>query len=111
MTFFLIATFFTQVTMLNMLIAIMGDSYAFATENVKRFSIQTKLDILISQAPSLSQSDREEDKKVFMIVAKPTDDEDLDSDGWSGSINKVVNLTQKSINALEHKIEKNITKL
>ena len=51
--FFSFATFFTQITMLNMLIAIMGDSFAYATENKEMFSIQTKLDILSTQAPSL----------------------------------------------------------
>ena len=48
MIFFFAATFFTQITMLNMLIAIMGDSFDRAMENKKRFGIQTKFEILIS---------------------------------------------------------------
>ena len=48
MIFFFMATFFTQITMLNMLIAIMGDSFDRSMENMKRFGIQTKLEILIS---------------------------------------------------------------
>ena len=48
MIFFLMATFFTQITMLNMLIAIMSDSFDRSMENKKRFGIKTKLDILIS---------------------------------------------------------------
>ena len=44
--FFNAATFFTQITMLNMLIAVMGDSFAQATENRAKFAIKTKLDIL-----------------------------------------------------------------
>ena len=43
---FFFATFFTHVTMINMLIAIMGDSFARAMENKETFRIQTKLTIL-----------------------------------------------------------------
>ena len=53
LVFFNAATFFTQITMLNMLIAIMGNSYAKASENREKFAIKTKLDILSTQAPSL----------------------------------------------------------
>lgn len=49
------ATFFTQITMLNMLIAIMGDSFDYATENRNKFATKTKLDILSAQAPALPQ--------------------------------------------------------
>lgn len=38
LSFFITATFFSQITMLNMLIAIMGDSFAYATDNKDRFS-------------------------------------------------------------------------
>ena len=48
MIFFFMATFFTQITMLNMLIAIMGDSFDRSMENMKRFGTRTKLEILIS---------------------------------------------------------------
>ena len=53
MLFFLLATMFTQLTMLNMLIAIMGDTYAFVTENRDKFATKSKLDILISLTPAL----------------------------------------------------------
>ena len=51
--FFFMATFYTQLTLLNMLIAIMGDSFDYATENRERFAIKTKLEILSALAPSL----------------------------------------------------------
>ena len=43
---FIMATFFTQITMLNMLIAIMGDTFDKVTENQKTFTTRTKLLIL-----------------------------------------------------------------
>ena len=53
--FFFMATFFTQITMLNMLIAIMGDSFDYATENRNKFATKTPLDTLSAQKPPLSQ--------------------------------------------------------
>ena len=44
--FFWLTTFFTMITMLNMLIAIMGDSFAEATENAERYSVMTRLELL-----------------------------------------------------------------
>ena len=55
MAFFILSTGFTSVTMLNMLIAIMGDSFAYATENKDKFATMTKLEILIALAPTLNQ--------------------------------------------------------
>ena len=43
---FLATTIFTSLTMLNMLIAIMGDTFAQAMENKHVNSLRTKLDIL-----------------------------------------------------------------
>ena len=71
MIFFLIGTFFTQITMLNMLIAIMGDTFDRAMENKERFGIQTKLEILSNQASVLSQSEKLSNEKHFMIVVEP----------------------------------------
>ena len=45
-TLFIMATFFTQITMLNMLIAIMGDTFDKVTENRQTFTTRTKLSIL-----------------------------------------------------------------
>ena len=73
LAFFITATFFSSVTMLNMLIAIMGDSFDYAQENKARFSTQTKLDILSTQAPALRQKNRHEEEKVFMIIVRPDD--------------------------------------
>ena len=44
--FFVLATFFTMVTMLNMLIAIMGDTFERVTENKELNSIKTRLNIV-----------------------------------------------------------------
>ena len=44
--FFLLATFITQITFLNMLIAIMGDTFGRVFENKAQFGLMTKLAIM-----------------------------------------------------------------
>ena len=79
--FFWVTTFFTMLTMLNMLIAIMGDSFAEATENADTYDVMTKFEILSSQAVSLPQTTFKEEKNVYMIVISAPKDEDED-DAW-----------------------------
>ena len=62
------STFFTQITMFNMLIAIMGDRFTYALDNKEIFGTQTKLDLLSSQAPALRSQENLDEEKVFMIV-------------------------------------------
>lgn len=44
--FFLTATFVTQLTFLNMLIAIMGDTFGRVIESKAQYGLQTKLGIM-----------------------------------------------------------------
>ena len=52
---FICATFYTQIIVLNMLIAVMSDSFANFMENRLKNAILTKLRILYDMAPVLSQ--------------------------------------------------------
>ena len=99
MTFFIMATFFTQITMLNMLIAIMGDSFSFVTENRERFATEIKLEILISQSSAMAQRERQDATNVYLILVRPLEDEE-DTEEWQGSINKVASLTTKAITSM-----------
>ena len=111
LSFFVAATFFSSVTMLNMLIAIMGDSFDYAQENKERFSTQTKLDILSTQAPALRQKENFDEEKVFMIIVRPDDDEGDLEDDWHGSINKVVLLANKSNRELGQEIKRAMARM
>ena len=44
--FFLLSTFITQITFLNMLVAIMGDTFGRVIENKANYGLQTKLQIM-----------------------------------------------------------------
>ena len=94
--------------MLNMLIAIMGDSFDRSMENKERFGIKTKLEILSSLAPVMLQKSAENEEKLFMIVVEPQDTEDDINDDWEGSINKVTKIMQKAIAAQETTLTRKI---
>lgn len=110
--FFIMATFITQITMLNMLIAIMGDTFERVIENREVNSIKTKLDLMSDLAGVLKSKNKSEDEKdVFLYVVTP-DDEDLDnSDDWEGVVNKISRDTDKHMSGLKISLNKQIEKL
>ena len=65
-----------MLTMLNMLVAIMGDSFDYATENREKFALQTKMEILRALSPSLAQETAKNETKVFLIVAQPAEEDE-----------------------------------
>ena len=76
------AIFFSQITMLNMLIAIMSDVFENQTEKRYVMQIRTKLQILAEQAPLLSKISKTDEQNVFMIVIEAIKDEDFEYDTW-----------------------------
>ena len=83
-TFFILSTFFCQLTMLNMLIAIMGDTFERITENRALYSTLTKLGLMGELADVIKE--REEDTKYFMFVVTPDEKDDDEFGDWEGSI-------------------------
>ena len=92
--FFIVATLFTQVTMLNMLIAIMGDTFARTIENRELNSTKTKLELLGDLSSNIHQSETqdnesEEKEERFLFVVTPDDDEQDELSTWEGSISQM----------------------
>ena len=93
--FFVLATMISQITMLNMLIAIMGDTYAKVTENKDINSTKMKLAILSELSVMLPQRDDEEKQDTNMVVYKKIDEEDDDGDDWEGTIRKLTRIMER----------------
>ena len=112
---FLVSTLFTSLTMLNMLIAIMGDTFDHAMENKHVNSMQTKLQILGDQAAVMTSSISKAEKQVtvrkFMFMARPKEDVDLEDDVWCGSIQKMQNVVQKHVTRLQKDLARRSDKL
>ena len=71
-SFFLLATFVTQITFLNMLIAIMGNTFDRVTDNQVQYSLQTKLGIMGDYSELIANSKREDSIDNYLFVVRPS---------------------------------------
>ena len=79
----LCATFFTQITMLNMLIAIMGDTFERITEQRPLYATRTKLSLLADYAGNIRNNPSPDDLAMkFLFVVEPEMEEEGFDDAW-----------------------------
>ena len=90
--FFILATLFTQITMLNMLIAIMGDTFERIVENKAVFATKTKLELLGENTFCLRQQNSKKmpiEKDIFLYAVSPVIDDANELEQWNGSVNRM----------------------
>ena len=106
---FFLSTGFTQITMLNMLIAIMGDTFDKVTENSKVYTTRTKLQILGDYSGNFAKSETD---RLFLFTMTVNTDEDPDEQGdWEGSIKTMRKFTQKMFEQLDSKFASKLDKM
>ena len=80
---FLGASFFTQITMLNMLIAIMGDTFERITEQKSLYAVRTKLALLADYASNIRNTPTPDDlARKFLFVVEPEEEEEGLDESW-----------------------------
>ena len=104
--FFIFATFFTQIVFLNMLIAIMGNTFDSVMEKRHQYAQETKLGIMSDYyAVFNSQRGRTLDLNIYMFIVRPMEDEEGgdngDSEAWEGSLNYIKKSLQNKMLAIE----------
>lgn len=111
--FFVLATFITQLTMFNMLIAIMGDTFDKITENRDINSIKSKLDLMADLVAVMDQTDKEDETEIFFFVVMPEVDEGADAadDEWAGTISTMKKMVKKNSYLMKRVINYNAKKL
>ena len=97
--------------MLNMLIAIMGDTFERIMENKDVNATMTKLELMGDIVATLRQKSWVQDKNVFMFIVKPDADDANEGDDWEGSVNKMTRVTSQNIKALGIEITKKTDRL
>lgn len=80
--------------MLNMLIAIMGDSFDKEVENKELNRTKTKLEILGDFSFVMSQYDEKDQNLTYMFVAMVSGTQDYDPDDWEGSIRRLTRVVE-----------------
>ena len=112
--FLVVALFFTSITLLNMLIAVMGDTFGRVTESKERFSLQTKLDIMGDYTAMIklnyrcwcaSKSNKDDKNKIYMFVVTPQMGDDEEDTNWEGNISSIKKSVEKSIAIMGAKVE------
>lgn len=124
--FFTMATFFTQIIFLNMLIAIMGDTFGRVIENKANYGMQTKLSIMgdytavIDQKNTLrarccgskNASDEGTDKLNYLFVVKPkSDGDDENQQAWEGGLGLIKKSVDHSMSVMNKNLSKSIEKV
>ncbi len=97
--------------MLNMLIAIMGDTFERIMENKDVNATMTKLELMGDLVATLRQKSWNQDKNVFMFIVRPDADDANEENDWEGSVNKMTRVTGQKIKALEIEITKKTDRL
>ena len=90
--FFLLATFITQITFLNMLIAVMGDTYAKVTETKDQNALCEKIKIMADYVRVVHNTEKEHQ---YLVLTKPSDADDGDS--WEGTVATVRKSLDKAV--------------
>ena len=100
--FFLAATFFTQVVFLNMLIAIMGNTFDFVIERKSMYALQTKLDILADYYWVIAERNPSQQNNIYLFVVRPkVDAENDDDEAWEGGFNYIRNLLTRETTQMQ----------
>lgn len=96
--------------MLNMLIAIMGDTFDKVTENYQVYTTRTKLQILGDYVNNFTDVETE---NFFLFTMTVVQDEggDEQGDNWEGSIQRMKAYNKKMFERLEHKFDYQLAKL
>lgn len=93
---FVLSTAVTQISMLNMLIALMGNTYDKVTAQKQVYATRSKLRILAENSSFLSESASE--KQYLYALKAMNDDEELeDVLEWRGTIGEIKSENQRQL--------------
>ena len=107
--FFLAATFFTQVVFLNMLIALMGDTFAKVMEQKEQFGLQTKLQIMSDYTALVLDSQQDQDPECYMfVITQKTEGTDDPNAAWEGNLSVIKKIIEKGLASLQKNMDRKL---
>ena len=114
---FVFTTFITQVTFLNMLIAIMGDTFDKVIDNRPTYSLKNKLMLMADMQSIIAQETdaTTADSNVFLYVIQPSsqnEEEVVDEEGqWRGKVYYIQNLIKQKFDKSNELVQQIATDL
>ena len=88
--YFVLATFFTNVMFLNMLIAIMSDTFARITENKAKYALKERTELYADYIFAV-KLDAGLTKYRYLYGISPLDEQGDDQSEWSGGLSVIKN--------------------
>merc|ERR1719384_2273246 len=113
---FILSTFITQITFLNMLVAIMGDTFDRVISQRPTYSLKNKLRLMADMKSTInimSKNKNEDEDKIYLYVIQPKRNyEDLneDDDNWQGKIYHQQNFNKSKFEEINTEVKKLATK-
>ena len=103
---FTIAILFTQIVILNMLIAIMGDTFDRVNDRKALFAMQTKLQVMSDYHNIIKSVNSQQDFHNYLFIVQPLLDEEEqeDHEDWEGGINAVKKVLKYELRHLENRV-------
>ena len=90
--FFCLATFITQITIFNMLIAVMGDTYDRVSEKKDQATLAEKIKILADYVWVVGLEKDQQDKSSYIFVARPKVLGEGEGSEWEGRVTAIRNV-------------------
>jgi len=105
--FFCLATFMTQITIVNMLIAVMSDTYDKVSEKKDQATLQEKIKILADYVWVVGMERNLEDRSSYIFVARPkavAEDEEQD---WQGKVTAIRSCVDRNTKSVKDHVKRN----
>ena len=96
---FVIGSLFLVIVLLNLLIAIMGDTFSRVLENVTNLSVREKV-MLVSENESLFDRNALFKSAQFLIIINEKNLDSIQTDNWDGQINALKRQVLDKVTAL-----------
>lgn len=100
---FLMTTFITSITFLNMLVAIMGDSYAKVTETKDQSALVEKIKIM---ADYVTVVEDKEKSAEYLVICQPQDAEG--GEEWEGTVSALKNAIAEAVEDMQTSFNKKL---
>ena len=110
--FFLSATFFTQITFLNMLIALMGDTYGKVMESQETYQLLTQRSIMGDYTALIDDQVDPDDFRPFLFIIQQKLEGDSDPNAaWEGNLTVIKKAIENGLNGLQKQLDKKLLAL
>ena len=105
---FIMGSLFLVIVLLNLLIAIMGDTFSRVLESITNLTVREKV-MLISENEALFERNLLFQSAQFLVVINEKNLDSVQSENWDGQINALRRQVLDKVTALETNLDVKIT--